>query len=71
MSNMLWFYENDSILDATFSVFTRSKNNEILEKSVLQKFTSHALQDTLKVKLANLSQIWEGRGEFLGKFGQN
>ena len=69
---MLWFYENDSILNATFSAFAKttdkfnknkrchmtleglssvcakletasSKNNEILEINVLQKFTSHAL----------------------------
>ena len=69
---MLWFYENDSILNATFSAFKKatesfninkrchmtlegvssvcaklelagSKNNEILEINVLQKFTSYAL----------------------------
>ena len=69
---MLWFYENDSILNATFSTFTKtidtfnknkcchmtlevlscvcaklvpasSKNNEILEINVLQKFTSYVL----------------------------
>ena len=63
LSNMLWFYENDSILNATFfsknkqchrtleelsSVCAKlkpagSKNNEILEINVLQKFTLHAL----------------------------
>ena len=72
LSNVLWFYWNDSILNATFSAFIKitdtfnknerchmtlewlssvcarsepasSKNNEILEMNVLQKFTSHAL----------------------------
>ena len=71
LSNMLGFYENDSILNATFFGFYKdsrhieqnkrchmtlqglsnvyaklepasSKNNEILETNVLQKFTSRA-----------------------------
>ena len=76
LSNMLRFYENDSILNATFSAFTKTtntsnknnrcpwwlssvctklkpattKNNEILEINVLQKFTPHALSGSFRYR---------------------
>ena len=91
---MLWFYENDSILNATFSTFTKttdtfnkikrcqttleglssvctilepasSKNNEILEINVLQKFTPHALYSN-KLPKKSLSSFKISEFEALG-----